>query len=90
MKGKLNAHCVGVIFGSFLGLFHLAWALMVALGFAQTILDWIYMLHFLNNPFRIAEFNVVTAATLVIFTAVVGYVVGWVFAMLWNMAPKNK
>ncbi len=90
MKGKLHEHTAGLIVGAFLGLWHLAWALLVAGGFAQGLLDWIYMLHFLNNPYRVAAFDVTTAAILVVVTSVVGYVAGWVLARLCNMMMKRK
>lgn len=74
----------GLILGLFFGAFHLLWSLMVALGWAQPILNWVYSMHFLNNPFTVAPFNVVTALMLVAFTFVVGYVAGFILTMLWE------
>ncbi len=89
MKGKMDGNTVGLGLGSFLGVVHLAWAVFVASGYAQGLMDWIYDLHFLNNPFTIQIFDVTKATTLVIVTFVVGYVFGWVFAWLWNMVVKK-
>jgi len=86
---ELNKNRAGLIFGSFLGLWHLAWSLLVAANLAQTLLDWIYTLHFLNNPFRVAAFDFATAALLVSVTAVVGYIFGWVLALLWNAFHRH-
>jgi len=80
----------GLILGLFLGGFHLLWSLMVALGWAQSILNWIYSMHFLNNPFTVAPFNVVTALMLVAFTFVVGYVMGFVLTLLWETMHGKK
>lgn len=74
----------GLILGLFLGGFHLLWSIMVALGWAQPLLNWIYSIHFLNNPFTVGAFDVVTALILVGFTFVVGYVVGFILTMLWE------
>ncbi len=89
MKGKLNKNTVGLIVGAFMGLWHLMWAGLVAMGSAQSLLDWIYGIHFLNNPFVVASFNPTTAVVLVLFTAAVGYGVGWVFATIWNKIVKK-
>jgi heme/copper-type cytochrome/quinol oxidase subunit 4 len=86
---ELNKNRAGLILGSFLGLWHLTWSLLVATGTAQVLLDWIYYLHFLNNPFHVADFNVGTAALLIVITSVIGYVFGWVLALLWNMFHRK-
>jgi hypothetical protein len=82
---ELNKNKAGLIFGSFLGLWHLTWSLLVASGVAQILLDWIYYLHFLNNPFHVADFNVLTAGLLIVVTFSVGYIFGWLLAFLWNV-----
>ena len=87
---KLDKCKVALVVGAFLGSFHLLWAVLVATGFAQAVLDWIYWLHFLNNPFVIDIFDPTRAAMLVIFTSGVGYVAGWLFTALWNNMLKRK
>lgn len=89
MKGKLHEHTVGIIVGAFVGLMHLVWSTIVALGFAQGLIDWIFGLHFLENPYVVSSFDMTKAATLVIVTSLVGYFMGWVFATIWNMVAKK-
>ena len=86
---NLNRNRTGLIVGSFSGVWHVLWSLLVGIGLAQTLLDWIYRLHFLNNPFHVADFNIVTAALLVVITFALGYLVGWFFAFLWNTVHKK-
>lgn len=91
MKGKMmSEHTAGMVVGSLFGIMHAVWTLLVASGFAQTYLNWIFGLHFLSNPFIVAPFDFGTAALLVIVTSLIGYVVGWVLAVLWNMTAKKK
>jgi hypothetical protein len=85
---EFNKNKAGLILGSFTGLWHFAWSLLVATGLAQTLLDWIYALHFLNNPFHVAAFSIGTAALLIVVTIAAGYIMGWVLAFLWNVFHK--
>ena len=78
----------GFILGAFMGAFHLVWSVLVAVGVAQVILDFIYKIHFLNNPFVVQAFNLGHAALLVLVTTLVGFVAGWVLALLWNLMKK--
>ncbi len=81
---ELDKNKAGLILGSFFALWHLTWCLVVAVGVGQLLLDWVYYLHFLSNPFRVAAFNGGTAIALVLVTSIAGFILGWVFAFLWN------
>ncbi len=75
--------------GSFAALMHLVWSLMVAMGMAQWWMDLVLSLHFLNNPYKVAPFDVMTALILIVMAGVMGFVVGWVFATFWNYWQKK-
>lgn len=78
----------GLVFGALLGLWHLAWAGLVAAGVAQPLVDFILRIHFLELPVRIAPFDAALAAVLVIVTSLVGWIGGAVLALLWNQLHK--
>ncbi len=80
----MNKSKVGLVVGSFAGLVHLVWGILIALGFAQPLLNFIYGMHSLNNPFTVMQFDLVRAVELVVMTFLIGYVVGYVFAILWH------
>lgn len=86
----LNKNKTGFIVGAFSGSWHFLWSLLVGIGAAQPFLDWIYRLHFLSNPFHVAEFNVFTAALLVFISFSAGFLMGWFFALLWNALPRKQ
>lgn len=86
---KLQEKQVALAAGVFIGGWHLVWSLLIAGGWAQVLLDFIYGIHMLNNPFIVAPFSVGTAVLLVVVTFVVGYVGGWIFARLWNYLHKG-
>ena len=89
-ESGLNKSKTGLIVGAFSGSWHLVWSLLVGFGVAQSFLDWIYGLHFLSNPFHVADFKIVTAALLVFISFSVGYLMGWFFALLWNALPRTQ
>ena len=80
----MNPKKVALVLGSFLGLVHLCWGVLIGVGFAQPLLDFIYNMHSLNNPFTVLPFDLMHSLGLVVVTFLVGYVFGYVFAMLWN------
>ena len=85
---NLNQVKAGLCLAALLGGLHLAWALLVASGWAQIMTDFILRLHFIQLDYVIEQFNVSTALLLVAITASIGYVVGWGFARLWNALHK--
>ena len=88
---KLSEHQTGIALGAFFGLMHVVWALIVYLGFAQTWLDFVLGLHFLENPYVVSAFDLQKAVILVIVTAVIVYVAGFVFAKVWKLVmTKSK
>jgi hypothetical protein len=86
----LNVTDVGLAFGLCMGAFHLLWVILVALGIAQAIMDWILGLHFVTMTYAVGTFEFWTALSLVVFTMVVGFVGGVVFAAIWNYFMKKK
>ncbi len=81
---RIYPNKAGLILALLLGGWHFAWSLIVAMGWAQAVIDFIFWLHFIKLNYAIAEFNAGTALLLVVVTAAIGYVLGWAFAVLWN------
>jgi len=84
----MNKNKVALVVGTFAGLFHLVWGLLIAFGLAQALLDFIYNLHSLNNPFTVMSFDLMRTIGLIIVTFLMGYIFGYVFAALWNKLHK--
>lgn len=68
---------------------HVVWALLVALGWAQSMVNASLRLHMLSTPVRVASFDLVTAISLIVVTGVVGGLVGWFAGMVWEQCPKK-
>ena len=79
-----NPNKVGLVFGALLGGWHVVWSLLVLFGLAQPIIDFIFWAHMIRSIYVIKAFDPAAALTLVIITSVLGYVFGYIGAVLWN------
>ncbi len=86
---KINPNEAGLALGGVMGLWHAVWSAMVFLGIAKPFYDFILGLHFISLSFKILAFNLMTALTLVVVTAIIGYLVGFVFAIVWNSVRRS-
>ena len=80
----MNKHKLGLVFGAFLGIWHFAWAALVLSGMAQSLMNWIFRIHFIEPPYTILPFNFGVAVALIVVTSITGYLSGWVFGAIWN------
>jgi hypothetical protein len=81
-------HRTGLILAALLGTWHLLWSLLVALGWAQGLINFIFWIHFIRPVYIIENFEIGRALLLIAVTSAIGYSVGWSFAMLWNKFHK--
>ena len=84
----MNTHKTGLAVGMFVSLWHLVWEILIGLGLAQPLINFILSMHSLNNPYTIKPFNIGTAIGLIVLTYIVGYIVGSVFATIYNKFHK--
>lgn len=88
MANKLNKNQVGVTLGIFAAVCHLVWLVAVALGI-QKFVDWILLLHSIQLDVILTQVVILNAVLLVVLAFIGGYIVGWVFAALYNWAGKK-
>ena len=81
---RLQPHSAGFTLGILIGLGHAFWALLVWAGAAQPVIDFIFRLHMITPPYTIAAFDPGLALALVLVTAIIGYLFGWIGAVIWN------
>lgn len=80
----ISPHRFGLTLALTFGLIHAAWALLVATGWAQAYIDFIFKLHFIRLDLRIEPFHLGTALLLISVTAGLGYLLGWAFGLIWK------
>jgi hypothetical protein len=79
-----NPNKVGVVVGALVGGWHLLWSLLVLIGCAQPIIDFVFWAHMIRPVYIVKPFDPVAAVTLMVITGVIGYVFGVVGAIIWN------
>lgn len=71
-----------LIWGLCLSSLHFCWVILVALGWAQPLLDFIFKLHMLSSPFQVQAFNPLLAMGLIAITFLIGCVYGAIFYLI--------
>jgi hypothetical protein len=80
----VNSIKLGIAFGALLGATHLSWALLIALGWAQSLMDFVFWMHFIRPIYVIQPFSLSIAAILVVITSVSGFFIAFVFGVILN------
>ncbi|MEK7602189.1 MAG: hypothetical protein AAB472_01775 [Patescibacteria group bacterium] len=81
---------VGLVFGLFLALLHIAWSTLVALHLGQLLLNFSLRMHMIRPAFTVEPFDIGRALGLVIIAFCIGYIVGHVFAKIWNLVAHGS
>lgn len=74
--------------GKLLGGVHLVWAVLVALGWAQALVNFSMWAHMISVPIVVGAFDLTAAITVILVATVIGYVIGYVFAKIWNWSHR--
>lgn len=82
--GPISVNRAGLVVGTLMCGWHAVWASLVALGWAQPVIDFIFWMHFIQPVYVVGTFDAAIAIVLIIITAGIGYLIGCVFAVLWN------
>ena len=61
----VNPYRVGLWFGIFLALWHTCWSVLVATGFAQALMDFVFWAHFISPVYHVEPFEISRAGILV-------------------------
>jgi hypothetical protein len=85
---KLVPMKVGLAIGGFAAAVHLVWSVIVALGWGQGLVSFIFKLHMIAPAPIVGAFNIGTAVGLIVVTGIVGYAAGFVFVTIWNKVHK--
>ena len=80
----MTPHRTALVVAILLGGWHALWSAVVAIGWAQPLVDFMFRIHFIRPVYVIERFDIGIALLLVAITAAIGYLAGWILAVLWN------
>jgi hypothetical protein len=72
------------VIGALIGSWHFVWSLLVGIGWAQPIIDFIFWAHMIKPVYVVKSFNLAATVTLIAITALIGYMFGFVGGVIWN------
>lgn len=80
----IHARKTGLALANLVCGIHVIWILLVLVGWAQPLINFIHWAHMLVPDVQVAPFSLTAAITLIVVTWLVGYIVGMAFATSWN------
>lgn len=86
---ELNVGKAALMVGFFVGGAHLIWSILIALRWAQALVNFSAGLHMVTAPVQVLPFNLGTAFLLILIAFTVGYIGGRIFASIWNAVNKS-
>ena len=79
-----NPHKVGLVIAALIAGWHVIWSVLVLIGWAQPILDFVFWAHMIKPVYFAKPFDPMAAVVLIVITAVIGYIFGFAGAIIWN------
>ncbi len=83
---KLNPARVSLALGFVVAVYVLLWSIVLAIG-GQAFFDWLLGIHFIGG-LTLKPVTLSTAVFSILYHFVVGAVIGWLFATIWNKVQK--
>jgi hypothetical protein len=79
-----NPNKVGLVIAALIAGWHVIWSVLVLIGWAQPILDFVFWAHMIKPVYFVKPFDLMAAVVLIVITAVIGYIFGFMGAIIWN------
>lgn len=80
----INSMKVGLVSGLLTSFCHLMWIVLILVGAAQSLMDFVFWAHMIQPVYVVKPFEPAAALLLLVLTFGIGYVIGFVGAVLWN------
>lgn len=84
----INPIKAGLVLAVLVGGWHVLWSLLVALHWAQAVIDFVLWMHFIKPVYVVEDFGVGRALILIAITSAVGFAVGYCFGLIWSRVHR--
>ncbi len=86
----MNCHIrTGVALGCFAATLHIVWSLLVLIGWAQPLVNFIFWVHMLSVPVQVQPFDLGIATLLIGVTWCAGFGFGVVLSVIWKACTRG-
>ena len=85
---RMNVAKTGLVVAIILGGWHVCWSVLVAVGWAQRVADFIFWIHLIKPVYVVEPFDILRVIILVLLTTAIGFAVGTIGAWTWNLLHK--
>lgn len=79
-----------VVGAALLSSLHFAWLVLVYMGIAQMVMDFIFKIHMLNSPLQVQPFEWPYAFLLITITFSVGALYGWLYSVIQKLVNQRE
>jgi|KBSMisStandDraft_5_1062788.scaffolds.fasta_scaffold285591_1 hypothetical protein len=86
----VNPIKLGFTFGSLAAILHIGWALVVAAGFGQTLVDFALRIHFFTPNTEVEPFEIGRALVLIAVTFSAAFIVAALGGAIWNSFNRMR
>ena len=86
---KMDKNRAGLALGITFAVYHLTWLIAVFLGFGSSWMSWSLGLHFISMDYELLNPNLTYAVIGILGVFGSGYVVGFLFAYIWEKLGKK-
>jgi hypothetical protein len=88
-KNEINKNRLGLTLGILFTIMHVLWVILVWAGLGKSLADWVHAIHFLGDMNVITNVRLGMIVIGIITAFVSGYILGWVFAAIWNLVGEK-
>ena len=80
----------GLVIAALISGWHLVWVALVAVGWAQPLINFIFWAHMIRPVYTVGPFDALAAGALLVITFFSGYVFGYFGGILWNRLHRSE
>lgn len=86
----INSPRAALAMAAVIACWHGLWSVLVASGEAQSVLDFVFWLHFLQPAYVVEPFDLMRSVRLILFTAMFAGALAYAVSVTWNGLQRRR